>query len=441
MAHMVRGEGVAVSLVDDDVGAHRDAGAGLEVVGLAADDLLARCRAVELCRRADEGRLLTALIEIERRKLYTADGFRDLAAYGRGVHRWEQVEARSRRGLVKLARHDARVVDRLLTGRIGVAQAHLLGRLFEAPRVGQFVVLFLDMFLDWAAMLDFADFAEHVRNWRLLVDHDGSDPERASRDRSMSIGMSDHTYEARLDGPAIDGVALKALLARFEQIEWDLDWAETVAAHGEGACHDLMPRTIAQRRYDAFQNLLAHVQVPGGDGRPTATATVVNIVADVDTYVAALDRMFGEGDGRRPLPVPFGPTAGRCQTVDGDAVSPRDMVLASLAGHIRVVLTGTGGRVISMTSRQRFFRGALRDAVLLQATRCTHTGCLVASSRCTVDHETPSSHDGPTSAGNGDGACDRHNHWRYTARATIRRHADGRVTTHRADGTDIAPPD
>ncbi len=435
MAHVVRGEGVTVSLVDDEVEADLDVG------GLTADDLLARCRAVELRRRADEGRLLLALIEIERRKLYTADGFRDLAAYGRGVHRWEATEARSRRGLVKLARQDGRIVDRLIEGRIGVAQAHLLGRLFEAPRVGQLLVLFLDMFLDWAAMLDFADFDEHVRNWRLLVDQDGSDPERAHRERSLSIGMSDHTYQVRLNGPAIDGVALKALLARFEQIEWDLDWEATVAVHGDEARLDLMPRTATQRRYDAFQHLLAQVQVPGSDGAPTAVDTVVNIVADVDTYVAALDRVFGEGHGRRPFPVPFGPTAGRCETTDGDAVSPRDMVLASLAGRIRVVLTGEGGKVVAMTSRQRFFRGARRDAVLLQATRCTHAGCLVAGSKCTVDHEIPSSHDGPTSVANGGGACDHHNIWRYTARATIRRHADGRITTHRADGTDIAPPD
>ena len=254
----------------------------------------------------------------------------------------------------------------------------------------------------------------------------------------------------------------------------DLQWTQdALAAHGDHACPDLMPRTTTQRRYDAFQNLLAHVHVPtntntnghgngdangdgdgdgggGGGGQPTATDTIVNIVADVDTYLAALDRLFGDraggdsagGDGRRrPFPLPFGPTAGRCQTIDGHAVSPRDMILASLAGHIRVVLTGIGGKVIAMTSRQRFFRGALRDAVLLQATRCTHPGCMVTASHCTIDHETPSSHHGPTSTDNGSGTCDHHNHWRYTARATIRRHTNGRITTHRTDGTDIAPPD
>ena len=41
----------------------------------------------------------------------------------------------------------------------------------------------------------------------------------------------------------------------------------------------------------------------------------------------------------------------------------------------------------------------------------------------------------------GGGACAHHNNWRYTAEAVLRRFPDSRLTTHRRDGTDIAPPD
>jgi hypothetical protein len=308
------------------------------------DVLLARCREVELTARRVESELITELMEIERRKAYVADGHRCLAAFGRGVQRWDPRAARSRRGLVRLSLKDGRVVDRLLEGRIGVPQAHLLGRLFETPRVGQHVLLFLDMFLEWAAMLDYVDFDEQVRTWRLLVDQDGSDPERAHRQRSLRIGMSDHQYTAQMNGPAVDGVRLKSLLKTFEDIEWDIDWAATVAEHGDLARPDLTPRTPAQRRYDAFQNLLDHVHVPARRQRPegevddlddpdfevddTDTDTeretdasaeqsappagmqpVVNLIADIDTFLAALDRVFG-GDARRPFPVPFGPKRG-----------------------------------------------------------------------------------------------------------------------------------
>jgi hypothetical protein len=446
-------------------------------VDVGDEAVLARCRSVELTARRVEGELITELMEIERRRAYLADGHRCLAAYGRGGHRWDPRSARSRRGLVRLSLGDERVIDRLLEGRIGVPQAHLLGRLFEMPRVGQYVLLFLDMFLEWAAMLDYVDFDEQVRTWRLLVDQDGSDPERAHRQRSLRIGMSDHQYAAAMNGPAIDGVRLKSLLQRFEDIEWDIDWAATVAEHGDLARPDLTPRSPAQRRYDAFQNLLDHVHVPArraradsevddleelddavADGLDSAAETdaeaeaepsapppgmqpVVNLIADIDTFLAALDRVF-DGDQRRPFPVPFGPGRGRSHDADGEFVSPQDIVLAAIAGQVRLLLTNQEGQVISMTRRTRFFRGALRDAALATATRCGHPGCLERTSRLQVDHATPDSHGGDTSMDNsGGGACGHHNNWRYTTSARVRRHRNGRLTTHRRDGTDIAPPD
>ena len=458
--------GVDVAVPDGPAG---PAGpAGQAPAGDASTDsaVMASCRTLELTRRRTEGELVSALMDVERRKVYLSDGFRCVAAYGRGVHRWDALEARSRRGLTKLSLRDGRVIDRLVAGRIGVAQAHLLGRLFEMPRIGQYVELFLDLFLDWAALLDHADFEEQVRNWRLLVDQDGADPARAHRDRAMRVAMSDHQYRATLDGPAVDGVRLMAVLDRFDQIEWDIDWEQTKAVHGDLARPDLMPRSSIQRRYDAFQNLLEHVQVPARhapsdldpdldpdleSGSATATTdapapatgvrTVVNIIADIDTYLAALGRAFG-GNDRRPFPVPFGPQRARCNSSDGDAVSPHDLVLASLAGQVRLLLANEEGQVIAMTRLTRFFTGALRDAALATTTRCGHPGCLVATRHLHVDHQRPSSHGGPTAMVNsGGGACAHHNNWRYTAEAVLRRHPDSRLTTHRRDGTDIAPPE
>jgi hypothetical protein len=169
---------------------------------------------------------------------------------------------------------------------------------------------------------------------------------------------------------------------------------------------------------------------------------VVNLIADVDTFLAALDRMFPSGPGgpgggggwSRPFPVPFGPTRARSQSFDGDFVSPQDLVLAALAGQIRVLLTGDDGQVIKMTRRSRFFTGPLRDAALATATRCGHAGCLVATSCLQVDHWLADSHGGLTEIANsGGGACRHHNNWRYTSAAKLQRHPDGRLTTHRPD--------
>ena len=115
-------------------------------------------------------------------------------------------------------------------------------------------------------------------------------------------------------------------------------------------------------------------------------------------------------------------------------------MLAGIAGKIRIVLRGSDGIPVAMSSAQRLFSGAIRDAVMMTATHCTHVGCIVPASLCQVDHLHPHSHGGQTCVHNGDIACGHHNRWRYTAKATVKRLPDGTIATYRADGTRIAAP-
>ncbi|MEX0848484.1 MAG: HNH endonuclease signature motif containing protein [Ilumatobacteraceae bacterium] len=450
------------------------------VVGLSDAELLAECRSEELGRRVAEGRLIERMIELDRRRLYVADGYTCLAAWGRGAHRWEPLEARSRRNLVKLVIACPQVLERLLAGGLGVAQAHLLGRLFKAPRIGRFVPLFIDDFLAFAAEHDYVGFEQHCRAWKLLMDQDGSKP--ADWDRRARLGFTDHEFLLSMSGPAADGAKWQALLARFERIEWELDWEHARAVHGDDACSALLARTSEQRRYDALQNLRSHVTLPprgqrdepvdaadadvfadgdggggggGGEadavsepararpaeGRPDgAVTTVVDIVVDLQTFLHGLDRVFGIPGNLAQRP-PFGPDRARCQTLDGVSIHPRDAALAALYGTVRLVVTDEFGRPVQMTSASRLFTGNLRQAALMGATTCTHPGCLVLTTHCQVDHLVPHSHGGPTQVDNGGPGCRHHNNWRYTARAQTRLRDDGVWTTHRADGSRIAPAD
>ena len=438
-----------------------------EVGSLSDAALLDACRSEELRRRRTEGQLLRQLIEIERRKLHLGDGFRCLAGYGRAIHRWDRLEARSRRTLVRLAMVVPEVVDRLLGGRIGVAQTHLLGRLFCAPRVGPLVPMFIDEFFEAAADMDFTGFEQHCKTWQSLIDQDGSRP--ADWDRSAALGFAGDEHRLSATGPAIDGVKWQALLRRFEQIEWDRDWQQAKAIHGDDTSPSHLARTPDQRRYDALQNLRAHVVLPAaaepvdpddadvfGDGdtppaappEPAAPAanpdgavhTVVDVVVDIRTFLQGLDRMFAMPT-QPIMRSPFGPGRAMCQTIDGVPIHPRDAVIASLYGKVRLVVTDDAGRPVQLTSVSRLFTGRLRDLVLMSATRCTHPGCLVRATDCQIDHQTPKSHGGPTRADNGALGCGHHNNWRYIARATMRHQPNGRWSTYRHDGSRITPPD
>lgn len=505
-----------------------------ELAGESDAELLALTASLERERRRTEGLLIRRLMEIEHRRLHVEDGYRDIAGWGRGTRRWSDREARARRNLVALSATCPQVLERLLTGRLGVAQAHLIGRISKAPRVGRFVPLFIDDILDAAGTFDYSDFELYLKEWKLRVDPDGADPARAHAERQASIGFSDHEFRLVVTGPNLDGAKLKALLDEFERAEFDADWAACVAEYGDDARPDLMRRTAEKRRYDAFLELLAHVELPddgddvepddldefdpfvdaplvveavrcsrdddpsqagrpgaaeatdvadragsadspasaGGDA-PTVSAasdavndtngrgaggagsrvrrrrrersadgavvTTVNIVIDLRTFLDGLNQIFG-GATQRHLRSPFAPDRAMCHTLDGVLVSARDAVLAALYGTTRLVVTDDDGRPMQMTSRQRLFTGRLRQALLMLAVRCTHPGCNHPSTSCEGDHVVPWSEGGTTSLDNADPGCRRHNLWRYVTGARVRRRANGSWATHRADGSEIAPP-
>ncbi len=306
--------------------------------------------------------------------------------------------------------------------------------------------------MDHAAKLSFLAFEQYVIAWKCLMDQDGPDPDRAHRNRKASLGQTGLTGKFDVEGPASDHVRLKAMLAHFEEIEFHRDWAVAKAIHGDDVCADKLARTATQRRYDAFQELLRHVTLPKmvdpdlqegemvdespePDGPVT---TVLNIVIDAESAVHGLEQLLGISS-MAPVRSPFGPGRAFCHTFDGDPIALRDAVLAGLAGKIRIVVRGKDGLPTAMSSAQRLFTGAIRDAVLMTATHCTGDGCIVPATKCQTDHLTPASEGGETCVCNGGLACGHHNRWRYLAKVKVRRLADGIIATFRPDGTRIAP--
>ena len=453
------------------------------------DELLAATRSDELDRRRNEGLLVRRMMEIQRRQLHLRDGYTCMAAWGRGSQRWSEQEARMRRNLADLAVPCPQVIEHLLRGRLGVAQAHLIARTYRAPRVGRFVPLFIEQILGAAATFDYADFELYLKQWKQRIDTDGPNPERAHRERQASIAFSDHEFRFVATGPNIDGTKLKALLDEFEQAEFDVDWAACREEWGDDARADLMRRTAHQRRFDAFIKMLAHVDLPDDPTDPNvlepeddtvgvettngdccdavvgdpgaapaakratrrratrrrrrsadgAVTTTVDIVVDLRTFLGGATDLFG-GALERDLCSPFGPDRSFCHTLDGALISARDAVLAALYGKIRLVVTDEAGRPLQMSTSSRLFTGRMRDAVLMLATRCTHPGCNRPSTKCEVDHLLPWCEHGPTSVDNGCPACRHHNNWRYATGARSRLRADGSWATVRADGTEVAPP-
>lgn len=411
----------------------------VDVAALSDDELVAWSRLIEVDRRRAEARQAEAMREVERRQLFCSDGHRDARAWGRATHRWSSVEANAMRRLGRLTAASPQVADALRDSHLGIGQAHVIAKALANPRCTDQLLAQIPQLLAHAQHESAARFERLVHDWIELIDQDGGFDarERAHDDRGMSFAASDHGFSLRLLGTAIDGEELRAAFAQYLDAEWQAEWADCVAEHGDQACPARMARSATQRRYDAFMRMIrdavSHIT---GSGSPEA---LVNLMIDVATFEAVVGNLFQPDDDVPAQPVARPDDLRRwcSQTTDGTFIPPLDIVLEALRGQIRLVVTDQRGVVLHMGHRKRLFTGAMRDAVMLAATRCTHPGCDVASGSSQADHLQPHIDGGTTSITNGGPSCGKHNRWRYLARSTTVLDADGYWHTYRADGTEV----
>jgi hypothetical protein len=203
---------------------------------------------------------------------------------------------------------------------------------------------------------------------------------------------------------------------------------------GDDATPAQMPRTDAQRRFDALFAIFEAAAVAPVDGQ--APEPVVNVIVDHVTYETHMAR-------RRLFPMPadlpdISVMDRRCETTSGILLDPDDVIAAALAGHVRRVVFDSAGVVTDLGRKRRLFTGVAREAVLLQSGRCIWPGCSLPSGRCQADHvDEWVARVGPTRPDNGAPLCARHNRWKNRGFRT-RRDDDGNWHTYRADGTEIA---
>ncbi len=97
-----------------------------------------------------------------------------------------------------------------------------------------------------------------------------------------------------------------------------------------------------------------------------------------------------------------------CEQFDGTVVTPAQVAERLADADLRVVEFDGPDRVVGVSRRSRFFRGALRDAIVIRDRECQHELCDIRADCCQVDHVVPFP-EGPTAEANGEALCDHHN--------------------------------
>jgi hypothetical protein len=400
------------------------------------DSLIERFRDLELADRRIEAEMAMTVAEIERRRVHHRDGHRTVRNFLRAEANWSGAQIVRRRRLGELFASIRAAADALHDGHIGIAQADELGRARANPRVGADLVDAAEILLDQCEQLPFDDARACIKRWETLADLDGSHRERmASEERRVAyVGELDGgLVVSATGGSPLDAAEITAIFDAFVEQEFRNDVAERTESGGPDAPTSMLPRTDAQRRFDALHTIFraAAANPTNAPSRPIT----LDMIVDRWTFQDALAR-HGLAEPPDRNDVGSDPTGRRCETDSGVPLLPDDALRAALDGHVRRIVLDSDGAVVDVGRKRRLFTGTAREVAKLLARRCECPGCTVSARFAQIDHLIEHAHGGYTDLDNAGVLCQRDN--RFKTRNGLRavRRSDGQLNWYRRDGTE-----
>ena len=421
-------------------------------------ELDAEYRRLELEAREREARKLGVLAMLDIKGAGRADGHRSTLAYLRAATNQSHGQITIRRA--RLVGTHPSVGDALMSGRLGVSQVDQIARAHINPRVTEFFTReAVDWFVERGEHRPLREFATEVDNWLTLADQDGAfrEEQEAIDARSAHVVAADGVGLDAMatGGDTLTAEAIQNIFRTYVDDEVERDVAARKAAHGDRAAEFPLPRSVHQRRFDAFKQIFldAYAWRAAGRGPAAMPDPVVNVVCDQSTFHELLQQAgITLADGgtldldelsRKQLRKlmadlvadPDTAFTRQIRTTSGHRVHPRQLLQAALTGWVRRVIVDARSVPIDFSEKVRCFTGLARVAATLLEHTCVHQGCATPADRCQVDHNESHSEGGPTTQANGQPECGPHNRFKYRQRWRTRRADNGRIYNIRADGT------
>jgi hypothetical protein len=409
-----------------------------QIESLDGDDHDALLVELERVRRRVEAAIVDVIDRADRNARFLEDDHRNSAAWVRAVTNCSAAESRARVRTVRALRDLPTTRQMLRDAAVGVDQVREISRLHANPRCTEQVPASEQILLDAARELQHADFAIVTNRWLAMADPDGSHRDHAAADAARDFTIHDNAtgFTIRGECGVIPGTAVREMWQRFCDAEFMTDWEAGRAQHGDAMAAHLLPRTAAQRRFDAFFAMLEAGATSRGDGR--MADPVVNVIVDLDTFEQHLREQV---DGTRPVIDPASILDRRCETTDGVPVDPQHVVALAVIGRVRRIVLDADGVIVDAGRLTRLFRGPLRDVLQAIDPRCRWLGCTIRARISALDHRDEFAAGGRTDAANAWVLCERHNLAKSKRGYTARRHESGWWLIQRPDGTPMQPPD
>jgi hypothetical protein len=412
-----------------------------EVSDLDNRALIVRLRDVEQRRCELEAEQSLVLAEADSRQVYSDDGHASMWGQLRASLGWSNGECRTRMRTARVVAEFADVCESLFDGRIPVASAAEIGRGYANPRSGDQIGDVMGLFVNTAAQVEYDELQQLVRRWETLADVNGAHKEFNGADeaRTCNVGVFDGVGRLVAQFGSSVGAEAQEILEKFAEAEFAADWDAAKARHGDKVCKAHLDRSDAQRRADGLMKAL-RLAAAASVGTRLADPTL-NVVIDEQWFEELLVKvgLLPESTVAETIEGFDAPTLmskRRCETTSGVPIDPYLPIKIALEGHVRRVVCDSAGAVTDMGRKQRLFRGAAREALMIQSPRCVHPGCRIRVGNCEADRIQEYSKGGLTRPNNGAPTCRRHNQ-RKNLGYSVNRDAAGRWHCYRPDGTEI----
>ncbi len=459
----------------DDLNATLDALTSVDLTPADVTEALALTRATEMVGRRVRALQVGLVGRIEESRVYRTDGHRSAAQLVGYAGKLDSREAKRRAKAGRALDQLPVVRAGFEAGLIGADQVDRIARTFANPRVQE---RFVDLDMEIAALamrLSYDEFDARLTNWEAQADEDGTaDRSRANHDNRDAQDAQDYDggWRGHHRCGSLQGAQMHSIHAAAIEAEFQADWEEARAIHGDATTVAHLSRTDAQRRMDALHRIYllaanAFAAAPGG------APINLNILFDCESLERHLLRLVGvkpaprknlhldpefdfdgsdatdgssesdesgdsaeSGEGADQGDVAWRGPGFRCSTSDGHFIDPTEAAAASLVEHVRRVVLGADSVVIDLSRRSRLFTGSAQMAAMFSSTHCVWPGCRVPASHCQIDHTKSWRSGGSTNPGNGAPCCGHHNRLKEHG-FTFRRDKRGRMHVYRPNGSEI----
>ena len=422
--------------------------------------------AQRLALKAAEARWLA---EAERRKLYQAGGHASMYGLLRSRFKWSEGQCKSAMTIARAGDRFEQLLESLADGTLPSNHAETIGRSALALDRAGYADVDVDLgFHLNEAGLEHDQFSKTVWRWEKLANPkaaaDLAQSHYERRHATISVTGDGVTVTAVLDH--LDGADVHEIIANFVDAEFRADWEAASAVHGDRISPAHLDRTDRQRQADAVVTICrtAANAFPRicGSAEPNVTIIVdertvsdtiveFNLVPESNPFTTAAtdpgntphagecvdsgcdcsQAVTGWSGDTAPDGDPLLWSQRRCETNTGVVVDAYTAVLAALQGYVRWMMVDRLGNPLAATSKQRFFKGPIREAVMSVSDRCICPGCRRRTGAAQADHLDEHQYGGATSMTNGGPVCGKHN--RFKSRHNYRPRRDQRGHWHLYD--------